>query len=151
MKKLWSILIIFTLFASCKVREKPVFVGVEKIKIIDANKRKITVSANAIFENPNDVGGSLETEDISIFVNNKRVASVSAETFKVPKRNNFSIPLKVNIPTDSVFNKNNLSGILNSLLNKDLQISYKGNIDYKIMGYKSSYKIDKTETVKIKL
>lgn len=138
---------------SCNVKEKPVFISVQNIVLEEATSRTITLKANAIFENPNDVGGSLESDDISVFVNDAKVAHVSSENFKVPAKKEFTIPLKVNISTDSILNSNTnniLGSILNTVLNEEFKVQYKGEIVYKTFGFSYTYHIDETEMVKIK-
>jgi hypothetical protein len=78
------------------------------------------------------------------------MASVSTENFNVPAKKEFSIPLKAHVPTDSIFSDKNLSGLIETLLTKTLKVQYKGDINYKVLGFSSTYNIDKTEEVKIK-
>lgn len=138
---------------NCNVKEKPVFIKVENIELTESTLKTVSLKANAVFENPNDVGGTLKSDDISVYVNDAKVAHVSSESFKVPAKKEFTVPLKVNISTDSILsgNSNNLLGnLLNSVLNKEIKIQYKGEIVYKTFGFSYTYPIDKTEMVKIK-
>lgn len=151
LKRLLVFSIICSLFFSCTVSEKPEFVGVSNIKVVDSNIKTITLSADARFINSNDVGGTLETEDLNVFINGIEVAKFKTESFDVPKKNEFTIPLTVAVSTDSIFNNKSLGGLLGSLISQQLEVQYKGEIDYKILGYSSSYKVDKKQTVKIKL
>lgn len=153
MRNTFLLLTLCLMVLSCNVKEKPVFIAVENIELEEANSRTITLMANAIFKNPNDLGGSLESEDISVYVNDAKVAHVSSENFKVPAKKEFTIPLKVNISTDSILKGNTsniLGSILNSVLNKEIKVQYKGEIVYKTFGFSYSYPIDETEMVKIK-
>lgn len=100
--------------------------------------------------NPNDIGGKLKTDEIKVFVNGNEMASVSTESFDVPAKKEFSIPLKANVPTDSLLSDKSLSSLLGSLLSKKIEVQYKGDIKYKVLGFSHTYTIDKTENVKIK-
>jgi len=151
MKKTAIILLITFVVASCKVKEKPIFVKVANFKLLTSNAEIIKVSGDAYFKNPNSIGGSLSSEGVIVLVNGVQMATVSSETFKVPAKKEFSIPMIVEIPTKKVFNNNNLSGILGSLLNKKLKVHFKGNIKYKVLGFSSTYAIDEITDVKIKL
>lgn len=144
-------LIICSLFFSCALTKKPEFIRVTNIKVVDSNFKTLTLSADALFKNPNDVGGTLETEDLNVFINGTEVAKFNAKSFKVPKRAEFTIPLTVAVSTDSIINNKSLGGLLNSFLSQKLEIEYRGEIDYKILGYSSSYKVNQKQTVKIKL
>ncbi|MDO5981199.1 hypothetical protein [Flavivirga spongiicola] len=137
-------------FISCSVNEKPEFLYVENIKVQESTAKHITFTADAFFINPNDIGGELKTDEIKVYINNNEMATISTESFEVPAKKEFSIPLKANIPTDSIFSNKNLGGLIGSLFSKKIKVQYKGNIVYKILGFSYTYYIDKTEDVKIK-
>ena len=79
------------------------------------------------------------------------MASVSTESFEVPAKKEFSIPLKTKVPTDSLFSNKSIGGLISSLFSKKVKVQYKGDIKYKVLGFSYTYNIDKTEDVKIKL
>ncbi|WP_237239520.1 LEA type 2 family protein [Wocania arenilitoris] len=138
-------------FLSCSVKEKPVFLNVENIKVIKSTSNHITLTADALFLNPNDIGGELKTDEIKVFVNDTEMATVSTKSFKVPAKKEFSIPLKANVPTDSIFSNKNLGGLIGSLFSKKIKVQYKGDIIYKVLGFSYTYNVDQTEDLKIKL
>lgn len=145
------ILLFFTLLFNCKVSEKPQFIGLNKIKIIDAKGKAITLSADAMFKNPNDVGGKLKTDGLKVYINEREVATIVSDEFNVPSKNDFTIPLVVSVATDSLLDKNSLGGLISSLISQQLKVRYKGEINYKVFGYLSSYEIDDVQTIKVKL
>ncbi|WP_299255047.1 hypothetical protein [uncultured Lacinutrix sp.] len=151
MKKLIILLTITVCFLSCSIKEKPEFLRVENIEVTDSNSEFIILTADAFFNNPNSVGGKLETEGITITVNDIEVATVSSKEFDVPSKKEFSIPLSANIPTSKLLNLNNLSSVLSSMLNKSMKVQYKGVIKYKVFGFSHKYDVDEIEDVKIKL
>ena len=151
MKKLIILLTITVCFISCSIKEKPEFLRVENIEVADSNSEFIVLTADAFFNNPNSVGGKLETEGIIITVNDIEVATVSSKEFDVPSKKDFSIPLSANIPTNKILNLNNLSSVLSSMLNKSMKVQYKGVIKYKVFGFTHKYDVDEIEDVKIKL
>ncbi|RNC79794.1 MAG: hypothetical protein ED556_14420 [Winogradskyella sp.] len=150
-KKIALIFLFFPLFFNCTVKEKPEFLGVDNIKVLDSNIKTITLSADALFENPNNVGGTLKTDDLKVYINDSEIAQFETEAFNVPSKSSFTIPLTVAISTDSIIDKKSIGGLLGSLISQQLKIQYKGTIDYNILGYSSEYEVDKTQTVKIKL
>ena len=151
MKKLIILLTITVCLLSCTVKEKPEFLHVENIQVVDSNSEFIVLNADAFFINPNSVGGKLETEGIIITVNDIEVATVSSKEFDVPANKEFSIPLSANIPTNKILNLNNLSSVLSSMLNKSMKVQYKGVIKYKVFGFSHKYDVDEIEDVKIKI
>ena len=134
----------------CKVKEKPEFLRVNNIQILESNSKSINLSADAVFINPNDVGGTLKTDNIKVFVNNTEMATISTESFDVPARDKFSIPLKASVPINSIITDKSLEGLLGSIFNKKIKVQYKGDIKYKAFGFSYTYEIDKTDTVKLK-
>ncbi|WP_282136116.1 LEA type 2 family protein [Seonamhaeicola maritimus] len=142
---------ILLLFYNCKVKEKPEFLSVENIQVLESTSKHVTITADAIFLNPNDIGGELKTDAIKVFVNDNEMATVSTESFKVPAKKEFSIPLKANVPTDSILSNKSISRLIGSLFSKKIKVQYKGDIIYKVFGFSYTYNIDKTDNIKIKL
>jgi len=150
LKRFLMFFLTFTLLFNCTVTEKPEFVRLDNIKVVDSNSKSITLSAEAYFLNKNDVGGKLKTDDLKVYINDIEVASVISDEFDVPKRENFTIPLTVAVDTEKLIDKNSLGGLLGSLISQKLKVQYKGEIKYKIMGYTSTYVVDEIQNVKIK-
>ncbi len=151
MKRTLLLLTIVCTFFNCKVNEKPLFVNVENIKVEESTSKYIIMSADALFMNPNDIGGELKTDEIKIYVNDNEVGYVSSESFKVPAKDEFTIPLKATIPVDSLLSGKSIGGLIGSLFSKTMKVQYKGDIIYKTLGFSYTYGVDETEDVKIKL
>lgn len=138
----------------CAVNKKPDFIKVDGIKIVDVTSGKITISAIAHFNNPNDIGGKLETKGVKVFVNDIEMAEVRSEQFKVPANKEFAVPMFVDIPTDKLKGKKGkdfLENLLETLLKQNIKVQFKGKLKYKVLGYSNYYDIDQTETLKIRL
>lgn len=151
MKKLIILSTIILAFISCKVKEKPEFIKVDNVEIVESNSKYVVVSADAFFLNPNDIGGKLKTDGIKVFINDNEMATITTENFKVPAKKEFSIPLTANIPTDSIMSNKSIGGLLNSLFSQKMKVQYKGDIIYKALGFSYTYEVDRIENVKIKL
>jgi len=151
MKKVIILSTILITFFSCSVKEKPQFLRVDNIKVLESTAQYVVLTADAYFLNPNDIGGELKSDGIKVFVNDNEMATVSSESFKVPAHKEFNIPLKANIPADSIFSNKNIGGLISSLFSKEIKVQYKGNIKYKALGISYTYEVDKIDTVKIKL
>lgn len=153
MRKIIYFLPFLLLIVSCSVKQKPLFLKVDDIKLLSASTDTVRIGANAYFKTPNDIDGKIVTDKIKVLIDQVEVAQVSSEEFKVPARKEFHIPLKVVIPAKKVFenNKNGiLGGILNSLMNQRLKIHFKGDLKYEAFGFSHIYPIDKVENIKIK-
>ena len=154
MKYLFTFLIVFsTLFFSCKYKEKPVFIGIEKIEIQEVTQREITFKANALFKNDNDIGGKLVTENIDVFADGILVGQLKTEEFNIPKRDTFAMPLEGKFSTEKILEKGK-QDILNSVLTiisaKKIPISFKGDLQFKKGPFNYTYHVDHTDEVRIK-
>jgi len=149
--RLTFILLFFTLLFNCSINEQPDFIGLENIKVLDSNIKNITISADAHFTNPNDLGGRLKTDNLKVYINDSEVAKFVSEEFEVPKKKDFKIPLTVSIATDSIIDKKSIGGLIGSLISQNLEVQYKGEIKYKVLGYYSTYDVNETQNIKIKL
>jgi len=141
------LLFISLTFTSCKVTEMPEFKEVKNLKIIDTSIQNFTLQADILFSNPNNIGGTLQANDIHIFVDDIDVATIESDEFKVQKKNEFTMPLKTIIPFEKVFNDNKqtlLNNIMNVITKKNVTIRYAGKIRYSLglfhYDYPLSYK-----------
>lgn len=149
--KLGLFIVFIVVFFSCSVNEPPEFIGIKNIKVVESTKTFITIKGEGLFNNPNDIGGVLKTDEIKVFVNGNQMATLISDSFDVPVKEEFTIPLKVNIPTDSIFSNKNIGGLIGSLFSKKIEVKYQGKINYKVFGFSHSYDVDETENIKIKL
>ena len=151
MKNLLYFILLFTLITGCSVNEQPVFIKVDNVKVSSFKGDTILLKASAFFENPNDVGGTISTDEIKVIINGAEVAQVSSDEFEVPARKEFSIPLTVVVPAKRVFENNKdgvLGGLLTSLLKKSINVQFKGNLKYKVFGFSSEYSVDEIQEIK---
>ena len=153
MKKAFSILMLCAFFFGCNIKEKPEFIGVENIGIAKASMDTINLKANAIFKNENDLGGTLLTDEIKVFVDSTYVATVSSKAFRVPPRDEFTVPLLVKFPTSKLFQEGNgglFAAILKQVLDNKMVVHFKGDLTYKLADFSFDYPIDHSEEITIK-
>ncbi len=153
MRKIILIVAVLAFVNGCKLTEQPEFVEINKVAVVSADLNTVTLEAEAIFINHNNVGGKLKTDNIDVFIDDNLIAKVSSEEFKVPSKNEFMIPLSVNFDTSKLIDsKNNglLGTLVKQLLNKKVNVRFSGEIIYIVAGFKASYPIDHTEEIEIK-
>jgi len=144
-------MLLFFLIASCDLQKQLIFIKVDHLQVLSYDRDTIKLKAAVFFKNPNDIGGSISADSLFVFVNGAKLAQVSPGSYKIPARREFSIPLKVEIPTRRIFenNKNGiLGGLLDAVLAKSIKVQFKGELEYRILGYTNRYLIDKTEEIK---
>jgi len=154
MRKILLLSTLIILFTSCTVKEKPEFIKVENIKVETTSTKVVTLKANAVFNNPNDLGGTLNCENITVFIDGIPFGKISSEDFKVPAHKTFIIPLEIVINTGDLLKKTSkrgLGSILNSIIENKLNVQYKGDIFYRALGFSFRYPIDITDHIKLKL
>ncbi len=141
------------LISSCAVRKKPTFVKVDNVTVVSFDNKKVTLLADAVFNNPNDIGGTLSSDGINVWVNGARVAKVTSKPFKIPAKKEFAVPMKVEIPTKKIFknNKNGiLGGLIDSALNKSIKIRFRGDLEFKVLGFTHLFPINSVQEIKVK-
>ena len=152
MKKLVLLSTIVTLFTGCSLSKKPEFKYISTIEFKNISMRNVTVVANAVFENPNHLNGTLSIDDIHIFVDNIDVGTISSEEFDVPSKKEFTIPLQGNFSLSKIYEKeknNIVSSVLKFAQTDSLLVQYKGTIRYHLGNFSYPYKIDKEQKISL--
>lgn len=153
MKKFLLLSTIGTLLLSCSISKKPEFRYIDQIVVKNISMRDITLSADAVFHNPNILKGSLSIDDLHVFVDNIEVGTISSKQFDVPAKEEFSIPLEGSFSLSKIYN-NSKNNILNSVLKvvqtDSLEIQYKGTIRYHLGEFSYPYTLDKKQNISIK-
>ncbi len=153
MKKVFFILILTLLTQRCTFNKKPEFTGIANVWVEEVSSTTVTLKGNAHFKNDNDLGGTLLTDEIKVYIDGIYLATVSSEAFKVPVKDNFVVPLTVRFPLSELFKekKGNIFGaILNQVLNKKVNVDFKGKITYKLAGFSYDYVVDHSQEITIK-
>ncbi|MBO3117344.1 hypothetical protein J4050_11335 [Winogradskyella sp. DF17] len=88
--------------------KKPEFVSIQNLAVSNTNTKGFTLHADALFKNPNDLGGTLKPDDLKIYINDQEVAQIKSDEFSVPAATKFNVPLNVTIPIDSIIKLRNL-------------------------------------------
>lgn len=146
-------LFISILLVSCKVNEKPEYKALENIQIDEMTNKEVVVSADAVYFNPNHIGGTVKKVDIDLFLDGVHISKVTSMPFEINGQENFRIPLKANVPYGDLFgtNGNNMLGsILNATLSNTIQVNYKGSITLDLGAIDYDYALDETLDLKLR-
>ncbi|WP_146052782.1 hypothetical protein [Aquimarina sp. I32.4] len=153
MRKFLLLLTIITCTTNCSISKKPEFKYIDNIMVKNISLRNITLKADAVFNNPNNLQGKLSIDSIQIFVDHINVGKVSAQEFDVPTKNEFTIPLEGTFSLSKIY-KNSKKTILGNILNviqaDSLNIEYKGAIRYHLGHFSYSYPVNKEQKVRLK-
>ena len=152
MKKIILLFVLSVILGSCKVTEKPEFIKVNSVEIIDTSLSNFTILAKLQFKNKNSIGGTLQANNIHVFIDSIDVATINSELFDVPKKSEFELPLEATIPFSKVY-ENNKKGLLNNILNivssKKINILYKGEVKYKLGAFSYDYPLSYSQEIEI--
>lgn len=146
-------LIASLLLLSCKVNEKPEYKALENIQVENMTNKEVVVSAEAVYFNPNHIGGTVKKVDIDLFLDGVKISKVTSTAFEINGQENFRIPLKTNVPYGDLFgtNGNNMLGsLLNAALSNTIQINYKGSITLDLGAIDYDYALDETLDLKLR-
>ena len=153
MRKICYVLFLSLIVFSCTFTEQPNFIKIKNVRVQKANLSKVIINADALFENLNDIGGNLELNKLEVFANNIKVSNISTKKFKVPIKDNFSIPIKVSFSPKQIFDdhkKGFPSNIFKSIKNKQVTILYKGVITYSLGDFSYDYNINYSQKIALK-
>lgn len=136
---------------SCSGPQEPKFLRLDHIKVSKISTKNINFTAEAIFHNPNVIGGSLSSTDILVLANGVEVATIAQnETAKIPANADFSVPFHFSTSPKKIFDDDSnglLGGVINAVLKKSIDLHFKGNVHFKFAGVPFKTKIDLEEEV----
>jgi len=139
------------LFISCKFNERPDFVSVSNVKLVDYSKENIILLAELVFSNPNHVGGTLQADNIKVLVNDIDMGFINSPDFTVPAEQEFTVPIKFKFSYHAIFKdtENLLQNVLNTLTDRKLNIRYIGTIKYKFNQFYYDYPLDYSQEISL--
>lgn len=143
-------LCLIALIFSCENMDKPQFRAVENVQLHSINIENglnVKLSGDVTFFNPNDVSVDVSELDADVYVNGKKITTVTQTvSTEMIANDDFTIPLTCNIPLESVFT--DLSGgfFKNLLKKKKLDIKLDGTLKTTKAGVSMNIPFDYSET-----
>lgn len=133
---LFAITLIF--MSSCRAPQELVFRDFNNLSLDKMGFSASTLKIDIIYYNPNNFGMELKRTELDIFVNGALLGHSSQELqVAIPKRDVFTIPLKVDLDMKNLF-KNGLT----SLFNKTVSVRAVGTIKVGKAGVYKNFNID---------
>jgi len=125
--KIHTFLVIISLsllIFSCTGFKDLEFKEYKDLKLDKVGFNKTTLSLSLVYYNPNNFGLELNHTEMDLFINDNYLGHVDQNVqVRVPKRDKFTLPIKVDIDM-----KNIIKNGLISLFNKEVEIRAKGKI-----------------------
>lgn len=146
-----TVIIYFSFFllimTSCREPKDLVFRDFKNISLSDVNFSTAKLTMDLVYYNPNNFSLELNKTDLDIFVNNNFLGkSLQDIQVKIPKRQEFTVPLKVDVDM-----KNLLKNGLNTLFNKEVSIRFLGKVKVGKAGVMKNFNVDYTTLQEIPL
>lgn len=143
------ILILLAVFfmSSCRAPQDLVFRDFNNLSLDKMGFSASTLKVDLIYYNPNNFGMELKRTELDIYVDSTFLGHSSQELqVAIPKRDVFTIPLKVDLDMKNIF-KNGLT----SLFNKTVSVRAVGTIKVGKAGVYKNFNIDYTSQQEIPL
>jgi LEA14-like dessication related protein len=153
MKKILYLLTISVLaLTSCSGPQIPDFKRVDNIRIHGIKGNVYTIKADAVYHNPNSIGGDLTGMDMVIYVDGKEVSQLEqTKQAVIQPESDFTVPIVFDVDMEKLLDKKEgfLKGVLNKLLKDKLEVHYKGNLHVKFLKVEFKVPVDYTEEVSL--
>lgn len=147
-------LLLLLLTLACSRPQEPVYTGFDQLKADMISTKRVTISGEAVYYNPNAFGGEVVSTDIQVIVNDVAAATIKqAVSIPVPPTAEFRLPLECNVsPKDIYENDRNgaLGGLINAVLTKKVDVQYQGEIVVRLAGFSFSLPVEYEEEVILK-
>jgi LEA14-like dessication related protein len=119
------LLIGLTVLQACQRPHEDIVLKQVRDIVADATTEP-TLKAEAVFFNPNNVGGKLKHINVDIFVNGKKAGKVEKDyKIKIPANGEFSVPLEVKLNMKELGFVDTLLGMLGG---KKFDVEYVGKL-----------------------
>ena len=144
---LLTILLCLLFMTSCRSPKDLEFNEFNNVKLDRLGFSASSLSVNLVYYNPNNFGLELNRTELDIFVDSVYLGhSSQILQVPIPKRDNFTIPLKIDLDMKNLF-KNSLI----TLFNKEVAIRTVGNVKVGKAGIYKNIKVDYTTKQQLSL
>lgn len=140
------VFLISTLFSACGLINPIEFVGIKNVIIKQG--QELTINAEVILENPNNVKFKIVGYDLEIFVEGKSFGQLNFDSVTVIQRNErFVAPISFSIGYAELLTTG--FNLLPKLVGGEFKVKVQGTVDAKVFLFKRTMNFDFTEKVNI--
>ncbi len=144
-----AVLILLASLTSCVPKEEVVLRDIQNIEMITGENGEPLLKADAIFHNPNRIKMVLKEINMEVFLDGKSTAhSDQKMDAAIPAKDDFTIPLIVNLHLKEV---NLLDTLFGFLSGKTHEVRYLGYIRVKVHGVMVKVPVDNKSEIKLKI
>lgn len=138
-RRLIYIFLIGGLLTSCGFDEPVVFRGVKSVRVMGITDGKLNLQVQALFYNPNNIGGKLKRVDLAVRMDDEVLANVvQKENFRINRESEFLVPFTAQVSMEQL-KQGFLGNIMAILGRRKLNLHFVGDI--KVSSYGISRKV----------
>ncbi|MBO6517424.1 MAG: hypothetical protein JJ975_12830 [Bacteroidia bacterium] len=154
MKKLLSISLLVAVLTACSTPQTPDFKKIENVRVTKKNAAVYTVTADAVYHNPNSIGGNLTGMEMDIRIDDEEITHLSqSKNAVIQPETDFVVPIVFDVDTKQLFGdkQNFLKGALSKLLNDKLEVTYDGHLMVRFLEVDFKVPVDYSEKISLGL
>lgn len=151
-RKLLIALILSGLFHACTAPTAPEFEGLKDVKIAKAGVNNISLTGDALYNNPNAISGKLVNTNILVFVDGIEVTKIKQkESIDVPANSDFKVPVFISFDPKTLIteNKGFLKNALKNLVKRNIELKYLGAVTIELAGIQFDVPVEYSEKVNL--
>jgi len=147
-KLFYLLLLVLLLTVSCtRPEEEPQFLRIDNLGVGKISGSEATLTADAVFYNPNNVKMKLRKVAIDVALEGKQIGSINQEmATKIPALSEFIVPVNASFDLSNI---GLLNGIMSILGGKKIDVHYEGFIKVSVHGYPVTVPINYDDEVKL--
>lgn len=147
--------LLFTLlliqFTACEAPKQPEFKELTNVKFNSWTKGNLSLTADAVLNNPNPFGIQLTGTDLNLLLDGKKAAHVQQTIdMQVPAAQNFKLPINININPQDLSPDLLLGGALSVFGNKKIQMRLNGTVTARLLEIDFKIPVDYTQDLSLK-
>lgn len=136
--------------AGCKSPDPPILKEIRNVKIGSIINNEMIVSGEALVMNPNNFSATLNSLNLEVFLEDKKIATIQETvSYKILPNEDSAIPLRGTIDLKTVEKILNEKG-LKILMGQELPLLFKGTARAKVHGVNMKIPVNYIERINLK-
>ena len=151
MRTLILFLSIITL-VGCSAPKTPDFKKIKNARVTNVSGKLYTVTADAVYNNPNSIGGNLVGMEMDVIVDDVLITHLSqTKSAVIQPETDFEVPITFDADITKIIgeNKGFLKGMLDKLLKDEIDVNYKGHLEVQFLNERFKVPVNYTESVSV--
>lgn len=151
--RIFMLLFIVMCYMGCSsVVEKPEIRDIKNLNVEKSSMQEIVISGDVVIYNPNAVAGTLSSMDIDVFNKQILLGTLNHNNeVRIPPNDEIAIPISISTSPKNLLDKKSdlISGALQMLLDKTIEVSFKGNVQLKFAKIPFNLDVDQDKVLNI--